>query len=191
MLRSFVSCKLHLFHSPRQHGSWLHSRWCCEGVSVWSMWTTCRPYHRAAYWTGTVIHQVFPSGAVLLTVWSLSHSVSIYICQNIDWYTMRHYYHLLNYNSIQALKQFQSCNILNYLHMERGAVINVEHQLFQSLPQRDFVIMATRTPQRGDSASAAGNSLDKEWVTEHARQVGKDRWLPCLHTPCGLEYSRV
>ncbi|TKS80383.1 Protein odr-4 -like protein [Collichthys lucidus] len=42
----------------------------------------------------------------------------------------------------------------------------------QSSAQRDFVIMATRTPQREESTSA----LDKEWVTEHARQVS--RMLP-------------
>lgn len=46
----------------------------------------------------------------------------------------------------------------------------------QSLPQRDFVVLAARTPDRGDSTSAAGGSLDKEWVTEHARQVS--RMLP-------------
>ncbi|XP_070830558.1 protein odr-4 homolog [Chaetodon trifascialis] len=46
----------------------------------------------------------------------------------------------------------------------------------QSSAQRDFVIMATRTPQREESSSASGNSLDKEWVTEHARQVS--RMLP-------------
>ncbi|XP_028987012.1 protein odr-4 homolog isoform X2 [Betta splendens] len=45
----------------------------------------------------------------------------------------------------------------------------------QSSSQRDFVIMATCTPQRHDS-SASGNSLDKEWITEHARQVS--RMLP-------------
>ncbi|KAK2843963.1 hypothetical protein Q5P01_010622 [Channa striata] len=43
----------------------------------------------------------------------------------------------------------------------------------QSSAQRDFVIMATRTPQRDESA---GPSLDKEWITEHARQVS--RMLP-------------
>ncbi|KAG8013851.1 Dihydropyrimidine dehydrogenase [NADP(+)] [Nibea albiflora] len=42
----------------------------------------------------------------------------------------------------------------------------------QSSAQRDFVIMATRTPQKEESTSA----LDKEWVTEHARQVS--RMLP-------------
>uniref|UniRef100_A0A4W6E9Q7 Protein odr-4 homolog n=1 Tax=Lates calcarifer TaxID=8187 RepID=A0A4W6E9Q7_LATCA len=41
----------------------------------------------------------------------------------------------------------------------------------QSSSQRDFVIMATRTPQKEDSTAAPGTSLDKEWVTEHARQV--------------------
>ncbi|XP_042354388.1 protein odr-4 homolog [Plectropomus leopardus] len=46
----------------------------------------------------------------------------------------------------------------------------------QSSTQRDFVVMATRTPLREDSNAAGGNSLDKEWVTEHARQVS--RMLP-------------
>ncbi|XP_047445135.1 protein odr-4 homolog [Mugil cephalus] len=46
----------------------------------------------------------------------------------------------------------------------------------QSSAQRDFVVMATRTPQREESTAATVNSLDKEWVTEHARQVS--RMLP-------------
>ncbi|XP_030608051.1 protein odr-4 homolog [Archocentrus centrarchus] len=46
----------------------------------------------------------------------------------------------------------------------------------QSSAQRDFVIMATRTPQREESAAAAGDTVDKEWITEHARQVS--RMLP-------------
>ncbi|XP_069029338.1 protein odr-4 homolog [Embiotoca jacksoni] len=46
----------------------------------------------------------------------------------------------------------------------------------QSSAQRAFVVMATRTPQRDESAAATGNPLDKEWVTEHARQVS--RMLP-------------
>ncbi|XP_068557895.1 protein odr-4 homolog [Cebidichthys violaceus] len=46
----------------------------------------------------------------------------------------------------------------------------------QSSTQREFVVTATRTPQREESAAVAGNSLDKEWVTEHARQVS--RMLP-------------
>ncbi|XP_070775394.1 protein odr-4 homolog [Enoplosus armatus] len=46
----------------------------------------------------------------------------------------------------------------------------------QSSAQRDFVVMATRTPPREESAPAAGNSPDKEWVTEHARQLS--RMLP-------------
>ncbi|XP_051262268.1 protein odr-4 homolog [Dicentrarchus labrax] len=46
----------------------------------------------------------------------------------------------------------------------------------QSSTQRDFVVMATRTPQKEESTAAAGNALDKEWVTEHARQVS--RMLP-------------
>lgn len=46
----------------------------------------------------------------------------------------------------------------------------------QSSAQRDFVVMATRTPQREESTGSAGNSVDKDWVTEHARQVS--RMLP-------------
>lgn len=46
----------------------------------------------------------------------------------------------------------------------------------QSSAQRDFVVTATRTPQREESNAAAGNSVDKNWVTEHARQVS--RMLP-------------
>ncbi|XP_005938243.2 protein odr-4 homolog [Haplochromis burtoni] len=46
----------------------------------------------------------------------------------------------------------------------------------QSSTQRDFVVMAIRTPQKEESAAAARNSVDKEWVTEHARQVS--RMLP-------------
>ncbi|KAG7525623.1 hypothetical protein JOB18_029512 [Solea senegalensis] len=46
----------------------------------------------------------------------------------------------------------------------------------QSTTQRDFVVMATRTPQREESTTATGNSVDKDWVTEHARQVS--RMLP-------------
>ncbi|XP_026170274.1 protein odr-4 homolog [Mastacembelus armatus] len=41
----------------------------------------------------------------------------------------------------------------------------------QSSTQRDFVIMATRTPQREESTAVTGICLDKEWITEHARQV--------------------
>lgn len=46
----------------------------------------------------------------------------------------------------------------------------------QSSTQRDFVVAAARTPQREGSSSAAGNSPDKEFVTEHARQLS--RMLP-------------
>ncbi|XP_068197409.1 protein odr-4 homolog [Antennarius striatus] len=46
----------------------------------------------------------------------------------------------------------------------------------QSSSQRDYVIMASRTPLREESPLTARNSLDKEWVTEHARQVS--RMLP-------------
>uniref|UniRef100_A0A3B5LM46 Protein odr-4 homolog n=1 Tax=Xiphophorus couchianus TaxID=32473 RepID=A0A3B5LM46_9TELE len=45
----------------------------------------------------------------------------------------------------------------------------------QSTVQRDFVVMATRTPQNNESADG-GKSADKEWVSEHARQVS--RMLP-------------
>ncbi|XP_014842530.1 PREDICTED: protein odr-4 homolog isoform X1 [Poecilia mexicana] len=45
----------------------------------------------------------------------------------------------------------------------------------QSTVQRDFVVMTTRTPQNDESADG-GKSVDKEWVSEHARQVS--RMLP-------------
>ncbi|XP_015236374.1 PREDICTED: protein odr-4 homolog [Cyprinodon variegatus] len=44
----------------------------------------------------------------------------------------------------------------------------------QSSVQRDFIVMATRTPQ--NESADAGKSVDKEWVSEHARQVS--RMLP-------------
>lgn len=43
----------------------------------------------------------------------------------------------------------------------------------QSSVQRDFVVMASRTPPKEDSS---GDSFDRDWVTEHARQVS--RMLP-------------
>ncbi|KAG7235750.1 hypothetical protein INR49_002252 [Caranx melampygus] len=46
----------------------------------------------------------------------------------------------------------------------------------QSSAQKDFVILATQTPQREESTAATGKSVDKDWVTEHARQVS--RMLP-------------
>ncbi|XP_028283520.1 protein odr-4 homolog [Parambassis ranga] len=46
----------------------------------------------------------------------------------------------------------------------------------QCSAQRDFVVLATRTPQNEESTAAAGKGPDKEWVTEHARQVS--RMLP-------------
>ncbi|XP_054888550.1 protein odr-4 homolog isoform X2 [Poeciliopsis prolifica] len=45
----------------------------------------------------------------------------------------------------------------------------------QSTVQRDFVVMATRTPQNDESGDG-GKSVDKEWVSEHARQAS--RMLP-------------
>lgn len=51
--------------------------------------------------------------------------------------------------------------------------IDVDVVTFQSSPQRDFVILAARTPHREESSPVAGSSLDKEWVSEHARQVGR------------------
>ncbi|XP_076023796.1 protein odr-4 homolog isoform X2 [Genypterus blacodes] len=54
--------------------------------------------------------------------------------------------------------------------------------LGQSSPQRDFVVMAIRTPHREEAA--AGSSLDKEWVTEHARQVS--RMLPAGLSVLGI-----
>nr|XP_020480734.1 protein odr-4 homolog [Monopterus albus] len=46
----------------------------------------------------------------------------------------------------------------------------------QSSTQRDFVLMATRTPQKEGSTAGTANCMDKEWVAEHARQVS--RMLP-------------
>ncbi|XP_034039524.1 protein odr-4 homolog [Thalassophryne amazonica] len=46
----------------------------------------------------------------------------------------------------------------------------------QCTPQRDFVIMAARTPEKTEPTGVTVNSVDKEWVTEHARQVS--RMLP-------------
>uniref|UniRef100_A0A3Q3J0A5 Protein odr-4 homolog n=1 Tax=Monopterus albus TaxID=43700 RepID=A0A3Q3J0A5_MONAL len=40
----------------------------------------------------------------------------------------------------------------------------------QSSTQRDFVLMATRTPQKEGSTAGTANCMDKEWVAEHARQ---------------------
>lgn len=42
----------------------------------------------------------------------------------------------------------------------------------QSSPQRDYVVMASRTPLKDDSTG----DFDRDWVTEHARQVS--RMLP-------------
>lgn len=66
-------------------------------------------------------------------------------------------------------------------------MINIEGLTFQSSTQRDFVIMAIRTPQREECTSPAGNPLDKEWVTEHARQVGKQQGH-CASIHCGFDY---
>ncbi|XP_054623715.1 protein odr-4 homolog [Dunckerocampus dactyliophorus] len=46
----------------------------------------------------------------------------------------------------------------------------------QSSPQRDFVVMACRTPSRHEGLVGVGKTLDKEWINEHARQVS--RMLP-------------
>ncbi|XP_048117028.1 protein odr-4 homolog [Alosa alosa] len=47
----------------------------------------------------------------------------------------------------------------------------------QSSPQRDYVVLPTKTPQRGtESSSGALDDVDIEWVTEHAKQVS--RMLP-------------
>uniref|UniRef100_A0A8C6V5L4 Protein odr-4 homolog n=1 Tax=Neogobius melanostomus TaxID=47308 RepID=A0A8C6V5L4_9GOBI len=43
----------------------------------------------------------------------------------------------------------------------------------QSSAQRDYVVMASRTPPKDDST---GDCFDRDWVTEHARQVS--RMLP-------------
>ncbi|XP_061746370.1 protein odr-4 homolog isoform X2 [Nerophis ophidion] len=46
----------------------------------------------------------------------------------------------------------------------------------QSSPQRDFVVLACRTPPRPEGLVGVAKSLDKEWISEHARQVS--RMLP-------------
>ncbi|XP_019724843.1 protein odr-4 homolog [Hippocampus comes] len=46
----------------------------------------------------------------------------------------------------------------------------------QNSIQRDFVVMACRTPSREEPLVGAGKSPDKEWISEHARQVS--RMLP-------------
>ncbi|XP_077393141.1 protein odr-4 homolog isoform X2 [Festucalex cinctus] len=46
----------------------------------------------------------------------------------------------------------------------------------QNSSQRDFVVMACRTPSRNDPLVGGEKSLDKEWISEHARQVS--RMLP-------------
>ncbi|XP_077414766.1 protein odr-4 homolog isoform X2 [Vanacampus margaritifer] len=46
----------------------------------------------------------------------------------------------------------------------------------QNSIQRDFVVMACRTPSRDDTTVCAEKFLDKEWISEHARQVS--RMLP-------------
>lgn len=79
-------------------------------------------------------------------------------------------------NSVDTWEQSESCIARKQC---KKLTTNVGNWLFQSLPQRDFVVLAARTPDRGDSTSAAGGSLDKEWVTEHARQV--DNSFP-IHT---------
>lgn len=48
-------------------------------------------------------------------------------------------------------------------------VIDNTDKTFQNSAQRDIVVMATRTPQRQESGR---DFVDKEWVCEHARQVG-------------------
>ncbi|XP_062394117.1 protein odr-4 homolog [Sardina pilchardus] len=47
----------------------------------------------------------------------------------------------------------------------------------QSSLQRDYVVLSTKTPQRGtESSSGTLDDVDIEWVTEHAKQVS--RMLP-------------
>lgn len=48
-------------------------------------------------------------------------------------------------------------------------MIDNTDETFQNSAQRDIVVMATRTPQRQESGR---DFVDKEWVCEHARQVG-------------------
>ncbi|KAG7276178.1 hypothetical protein CRUP_030602 [Coryphaenoides rupestris] len=59
----------------------------------------------------------------------------------------------------------------------------------QNSAQRDFVVKATRTPQREETSptpSGSGDGLDIEWVTEHARQVS--RMLPGGLSVLGVFY---
>lgn len=47
----------------------------------------------------------------------------------------------------------------------------------QSSPQRDYVVLSTKTPQRGtEGCSGTMDDVDIDWVTEHAKQVS--RMLP-------------
>ncbi|XP_061696146.1 protein odr-4 homolog isoform X2 [Syngnathoides biaculeatus] len=46
----------------------------------------------------------------------------------------------------------------------------------QSSTQRDIVVMVCRTPPRDEPLVGTGKCLDKEWISEHARQVS--RMLP-------------
>ncbi|CAL8276860.1 unnamed protein product [Lota lota] len=58
----------------------------------------------------------------------------------------------------------------------------------QSSGQRDFVVMATRTPQREACSLTPGSQdrLDMEWINEHARQVS--RMLPGGLSVLGVFY---
>jgi len=67
-----------------------------------------------------------------------------------------------------------------------GDTLPSSTKTFQSSTQREFVVMATRTPQREEPPAAAADSPDKEWVTEHARQV-RGGGAPSRRTLCVLK----
>ncbi|KAL2084739.1 hypothetical protein ACEWY4_020257 [Coilia grayii] len=53
-----------------------------------------------------------------------------------------------------------------------GAACTTGLLIGQSSPQRDFVVLSTKTPQRGnESSSGTLDNVDVDWVTEHAKQV--------------------
>lgn len=60
-------------------------------------------------------------------------------------------------------------------------MVDNKDKTFQNSAQRDVVVMATRTPQRQESGR---DFVDKEWVCEHARQVGLDPKTLSLMIEC-------
>lgn len=54
----------------------------------------------------------------------------------------------------------------------------------QSSPQRDYIVLSTKTPHRDQNSSGTLDNVDIEWVTEHAKQVS--RMLPGGLTVLGV-----